>query len=98
MDRHDSAWALRDKAVLIRNRRESRFGSETMLRTADLAYVVRTEDDYTTRVRVVSTPPEISGPVVVIFPSGMAFLPRRSRHSSGISCVGRSPLFSTKLH
>ena len=28
MDRHDSAWVLRGKAVLIRNRRESRFGRE----------------------------------------------------------------------
>ena len=47
MDRHDSAWALRGKAVLIRNRWESRFGRETVLSTADLAYVVRTNDDDT---------------------------------------------------
>lgn len=62
MDRHDSAWALQDKAVLIRSRRESRFGRETMLSTADLAYVVRTEDDDTIRVRVVSTPPRFLAP------------------------------------
>ena len=40
----------RDKAVLIRNRRESRFGRETMLSTADQAYVVRTEHDDTIRL------------------------------------------------
>jgi len=59
MDRHDSAWALGDKAVLIRNRRESRFGRETMLSMADLAYVVRTEHYYTLRVRVGSTPRDL---------------------------------------
>jgi hypothetical protein len=46
-NRHDSAWALRSKAVLIRNRKESRFGRETELSTADRAYVVRTNDDDT---------------------------------------------------
>jgi hypothetical protein len=39
MDRHDSAGALQDKAVLIRNRRESRMGEEMSVRAADLAYV-----------------------------------------------------------
>ncbi len=79
--------------MLIRSRRESRFGSETMLSTADLAYVVRTVYNYTTRVRVASTPPEISGPVGVIFPNGMPFLPGRSRPCSGISIkTGREGL------
>ena len=41
MNRHDSAWALRDKAVLIRNRWEGRSGRGMNVRAADLAYVVR---------------------------------------------------------
>jgi len=41
MDRHDSAWALRDKAVLIRNRWEGRSGRGMNVRAADLAYVAR---------------------------------------------------------
>ena len=57
MDRHDSAWALRDKAVLRRNRWESRFGRETMRSTADLAYVVRTEHDDTISMREHKPPP-----------------------------------------
>jgi hypothetical protein len=36
-NRHDSAWALRGKAVLRRNRWESRFGREAVLSTANLA-------------------------------------------------------------
>jgi hypothetical protein len=64
----------RDKAVLIRSRRESRFGSETMLSTADLAYVVSTKHDYTIRVLIVSTP-RVFCPFVVIFPNGMHFTP-----------------------
>ena len=39
MGRHDSAWALEDKAVLIRNRWESRLGEEKRIGAADLAYV-----------------------------------------------------------
>jgi len=40
MDRRDSACALRDKAVLIRNRWESRLEREKIsVRAADLAYV-----------------------------------------------------------
>ena len=50
MDRHDSAWALRGKAVLIRNRWESRYGGETELSTADQAYVVRTQSNDTTSI------------------------------------------------
>jgi len=39
MDRHDSAWALRGKAVLRRNRWESRIEREKMVGAADGAYV-----------------------------------------------------------
>ena len=47
MDRHGLVWVVRGKAVLIRNRYESRFRKESSVSAADLALVVRTVNNDT---------------------------------------------------